>query len=299
MSDEPHHTPSSGDPSLSRLLFWAGMALSLGLLLGALWWANALGNRAQQGVILITPPSGEMRQAPTMAHEKQQGVITPYLGLSINGLTQTQSDAHLPESITPAPPPIQLDAIDMDAPSGTPLGPQTAQLTTAPQNTPPQEDPQEDVEQSDDHVSQKPSEEPAPLALLPMPAITPAPDTSDESAPKEESADARSEGAPERRAVNVAAQEQEYAPPPIPVGASLVQLGSFLEERLALAEWQRLKTRFGAFFRGKTFTLQTATVSGRQRFRLRLSGFANDNETRRFCAAIIAEGGVCIPVHQR
>jgi hypothetical protein len=45
--------------------------------------------------------------------------------------------------------------------------------------------------------------------------------------------------------------------------------------------------------------IQSAESGGRTFYRLRAEGFADEDDARRFCAAITAEGPDCIPVAVR
>jgi hypothetical protein len=50
---------------------------------------------------------------------------------------------------------------------------------------------------------------------------------------------------------------------------------------------------------GKSLVIQPAQSGGKTFFRLRAHGFATDDDTRRFCTAMVAENATCIPVVQR
>jgi len=91
------------------------------------------------------------------------------------------------------------------------------------------------------------------------------------------------------------APEIEIAPEDIPAGTRLAQLGAFDSAEIARAEWDRLAGRFGALMAGKRRVVQAAESGGRKFFRLRVEGFADLDEARSFCAALVAEGQNCIP----
>jgi hypothetical protein len=50
---------------------------------------------------------------------------------------------------------------------------------------------------------------------------------------------------------------------------------------------------------GKSMVVQPALSGGRTFYRLRALGFADEDEARRFCSALLAENATCIPVTQR
>ncbi|WP_438991337.1 SPOR domain-containing protein [Lentibacter sp.] len=82
----------------------------------------------------------------------------------------------------------------------------------------------------------------------------------------------------------------------IPVGTRLVQLGAFDSAEVAGREWERLGTKFGEYMDGKERVIQRAESGGRVFYRLRAMGFADLSDSRRFCAALVAERADCIPV---
>lgn len=85
----------------------------------------------------------------------------------------------------------------------------------------------------------------------------------------------------------------------IPDGTVLVQLGAFDSVELAGGEWLDLASRFEEFMDGKERLIQVATSGGRDFFRLRATGFADLDDARRFCSALVAEDAPCIPVVAR
>ncbi len=115
----------------------------------------------------------------------------------------------------------------------------------------------------------------------------------------------------ERPAVAVAATEKtadsetvasattEVDPQSIPPRTSLAQLGAFESSDLARSEWQRLIARFPEYFGGKSRVIQEANSGGRHFYRLRVQGFDDLSDARRFCSALLAENAACIPVTTR
>lgn len=104
----------------------------------------------------------------------------------------------------------------------------------------------------------------------------------------------------------VAAEEQiasvapsEIDPTTIATGTRLVQLGAFDDDAGARAEWVKLQGQFPELIGAKAMVVQSAQSGGRTFFRLRAHGFADEDEARRFCAALLAENASCIPVAQR
>ncbi len=86
------------------------------------------------------------------------------------------------------------------------------------------------------------------------------------------------------------------APVAIPANATLVQLGAFNTAEEAAAEWETLSGRFAEFMSGKQRVVQEASSGERRFFRLRAMGFDDFDDAGRFCAALVAENALCIPV---
>ena len=91
----------------------------------------------------------------------------------------------------------------------------------------------------------------------------------------------------------------EIDPAAIAPGTLLVQLGAYDNQDEARSEWSRLIGRFSDLMGGKALVVQPAQSGGKTFYRLRAHGFASDDDTRRFCTAMLAENATCIPVVQR
>jgi hypothetical protein len=83
------------------------------------------------------------------------------------------------------------------------------------------------------------------------------------------------------------------------VGSRLAQLGAFESAEVARTEWDRLSTRLGDLLDGKRRVVQRAESGGRTFYRLRVVGFDDLADARRFCSALQAEQAECIPVVTR
>jgi hypothetical protein len=79
-------------------------------------------------------------------------------------------------------------------------------------------------------------------------------------------------------------------------GTRVVQLGAFDSRDVALGEWERLSGRFAPYMEGKQRLVQKARTGGRDFWRLRVVGFADAADARRFCSALLAKDAACIPV---
>ncbi|MGO4853219.1 SPOR domain-containing protein [Phaeovulum sp. W22_SRMD_FR3] len=91
----------------------------------------------------------------------------------------------------------------------------------------------------------------------------------------------------------------DLSPADVPAGTRLVQLGAFDDTEAAHREWDRVVERFDALMAGKRRVVEEAVSGGRTFFRLRVEGFEDLSDSRRFCAALVAEGQNCIPATAR
>jgi SPOR domain len=88
-------------------------------------------------------------------------------------------------------------------------------------------------------------------------------------------------------------------PTTIPDGARLVQLGAYPTADLAREEWDVVAARFADFMQGKSRVIEQAEAGGRIFYRLRVAGFDDLADSRRFCAVLVAGEASCIPVAAR
>ncbi|AOZ71020.1 hypothetical protein LPB142_10810 [Rhodobacter xanthinilyticus] len=124
------------------------------------------------------------------------------------------------------------------------------------------------------------------VAVSPRPLARPGKDFGTEALAAALTREIGGETAPAVREVEAASLKE---------GTRLVQLGAFDTPELARAEWDKAATRFEALMAGKGRVVQEASSGGRTFYRLRVEGFADVDEARRFCAALVAEGQNCIP----
>ncbi len=88
-------------------------------------------------------------------------------------------------------------------------------------------------------------------------------------------------------------------PADIPAGTRLVQLGAFETPEVARAEWRRVAARFDDLMADKARVIEKAQAGGRVFYRLRVHGFKDMSDARRFCSALILKDADCIPVVSR
>lgn len=92
---------------------------------------------------------------------------------------------------------------------------------------------------------------------------------------------------------------RDVDPATILPGTRVVQLGAFDSESIARSEWERLNGRFSAYMADKGRLIQKANSGGRDFWRLRVVGFDDGADARRFCSELLARDAACIPVTVR
>ncbi|MCB2128328.1 MAG: SPOR domain-containing protein [Rhodobacteraceae bacterium] len=78
-------------------------------------------------------------------------------------------------------------------------------------------------------------------------------------------------------------------------GMQLVQIGAFADEAQARLGWERAAVRYGALMSGKRRVVEAAESGGETFYRLRVEGFADAEDARRFCATLRADNAECVP----
>ena len=239
-----------------------GAVLSVALLAGVAFWGYRLAMRDVSGVPVVRALEGPMRVAP----DDPGGMQAAYQGLAVNAVAAEGGAAPAPERIVLAPPPVSLDA------------PEPALVTT-------------DVT---DAVLRRPEPESTPIEVIPasVPGIARSPlprPRPDEDLVAETAA---------RAVLNELSPGAgiEVDPETLTPGTRLVQLGAYEDVDAARAEWEAMASRFAAHMEGKGRVIQAIESGGKTFYRLRVHGFGDEAEARRFCAVLVAENATCIPV---
>jgi hypothetical protein len=313
---------------VQRAMRWTGAAVSVSLVLGLGMWSYKMMVRDVSGVPVIQALNGPIRTAP----DDPGGHKAAHQGLSVNRIAALGEAAPPPDTVTLAPRPAALAAEDV--PMATPPAQRPAALPAqvilasaradeAPRLTPEGADarPTMDAEALN---SRKATD--ARALSESAGTVEAAPETAPRSGNVFGSAlDAalaealgldravirspRPASRPSRAGVQIAAAEASAeeiaalaaAPAPIepddlPPGTRLVQLGAYDDRAEAEAAWEQIEARFGAYLENRQPVIEAAESNGRSFYRLRALGFADEGESRRFCAALLAEQANCIPV---
>lgn len=324
---EMHSTgPARGNGSSGNLATtanWLGAAMSLALVVGVGVWGYRLIVRDVSGVPVVQAIEGPMRVAP----ENPGGQIARHEGLAVNNVAGTGTSAPPPDQIVLAPRPLDITEEDMiltEITDTRALSPREEVALASLREDANSEAPAlalTDIANADDPI--KALADQIAANAKPFTEIAPAPETGvfDTEAEEEDFASAdtipasipgvarslrpaqRPEGlqlaslsAPTPQ---VEAGVAERAPSDIPAGTRLVQFGAFDSPEIAREQWVKLSARFGEYLDGKERVIEEATSGGRVFYRLRAHGFDDLSESRRFCAALVAEGADCIPVVNR
>jgi hypothetical protein len=311
----------------SRWVNLTGAACSVALVVGLVVWGYKLAVRDVNGVPVVRALEGPLRISP----ENPGGDFAVHQGLSVNAVAAVGTAAPLPETVTLAPEETALtaeDAAGLAVLSAAPasavqaIAPQTDVLAVAPAAS---------------DTGLQPVEVAAPAALvIDTPALVDSAPVADNKEPPMPETQAEAVAAalaaaladgdvlaaaadpvaglavaksmrPLARPLRAGASTAAIVPAPvsevaasaIAIGTRLVQLGAFDTDAIARAEWVKLQARFPELIKSKSLVVQPAQSGGRDFYRLRAYGFESEDETRRFCAAMLAENASCIAVTQR
>ncbi|MEO0936805.1 MAG: SPOR domain-containing protein [Pseudomonadota bacterium] len=302
-------TVPEGGNTLKTFTHLTGAALSLALIVGVGVWGYKLIARDVSGIPVVRAAEGEMRIRP----EDPGGQLARNTGLAVNEVAALGTAGAPADTLHLAPEPVELDPADMEtapalpAPVAAPQQPvevalegqSVADIVAALTEGVAPMEPVEPVPEPAAPVVAPTPVEPEPVA--PEPAVQPAVlsgaglNVSLRPVPRPVAA----RPAAPVVATPAPAQTGEIDPSTLAAGTRLAQLGAYDSAEVARSEWARFDARFGSYMAGKDRVVQRAQSGGRTFYRLRVHGFADLAEARRFCAALAAEGQDCIPVVTR
>lgn len=310
----------AGAPGGRRWLAQGGMVLSAALMAGLVFWGYRLAVRQMHGIPAIHAPEGPARVAP----DNPGGELADHQGLAVNMIAAVGEAERTADLLVLAPRPAELS--DTDAASGAlrivtastlaPPPPAAAPGpnvgTVQPSATlramqPSQGQLAEPLEEGLADRQSIPDVEmieagaieaalieagvaPAPAETLvilsvDVPGVTQSPRPLPRPGPAAEPA----------ALAQTPAQAREIDPALLAPGTALVQIGSFDTVADARLGWDATASRFPGIFAGKARVVQAADSGGTTFYRLRVEGFADRDDARRFCAAV--SGAVqCVPV---
>lgn len=300
--------------TFSTLLNWIGALTSLALIAGLSAWGYQLAVRDVSGVPVIVALEGPMRVAP----EDPGGQLAAHQGLAVNAVAADGVAEAPADRLALAPPPTALTDEDLPRsrlaeatpPSADEVLADSADSAEAPAPVSPEAEAlalADRLAEGAEPLSgtiQTPTPE-VPLAEAPQvrvipdsvpgvrlsPRPVPRPDI-DLTARAVALAVASGVGGPAIASIDV-------NPDSLPPGTRLVQLGAFESREIAVQEWDKVVERFDDYIEGRKRVIQRAESGGKTFYRLRVVGFDDISDARRFCAVLVAASANCIPVVTR
>ncbi|VAV90671.1 FIG00992541: hypothetical protein [hydrothermal vent metagenome] len=278
--------------SFKKLTNFVGAGLSLGLMIGVGVWGYKLLVRDVSGIPVVRAATGPMRELP----DDPGGTQMADQGLAVNAVTAVGSAADPADRLILAPPPIELSLEDDAAPVAAPEAVIEAVIEPVPEAV---IEPVSSVSvENAAAVEADQADTVEALAERIAAGVTPIDQAPVIAGGLGTSLRPHLRPASLRQAPAVS-QDTEIEAADIPVGTFMAQLGAYDSAGIARGEWDRLSGRYDSYLTGKTRVIQKATSGGRVFYRLRAMGFADINDARRFCSALIAEGADCISVVSR
>ena len=286
-----HEAAPSAVQSLKKFTNFLGAAVSVGLVVGIGVWGYKLLVRDVSGVPVIRAAEGPMRIQP----EDPGGEEALNQGLAVNNVAAEGAAADPADRLVLAPAPLELTLED----EPIALAEENTNVTpTAEAGEPAPEPDNQDVHLAAvDALVAEIVNEAAPAEADATPEAKVTGGLGSSLRPLLRPASLATAPQPIQAVAEAAALDVDAAS--IPVGTRLAQLGAFESDEIARKEWDRLSRKFGDYLDGKQRVVQKAQSGGRTFYRLRAMGFADLNDARRFCSALVAENAECIPVVTR
>lgn len=310
--------------NLQTIANFAGAAISLALVVGIGVWGYKLLVRDVSGVPVIKAAEGPLRVQP----QDPGGTEFQHQGLAVNDVAAVGTAADPADRLVLAPEPLELSL--EDTPQVATVANEVAEQAAAAQDQTTISEPvaqnEADTEVAALELVDRLAQGVEPLGeLQPAPEVEALPQTETVTATEETAEEAPVTGGlgrslrPQLRPTRVAASTDSVAEAvaasvatasanstsalveasAIPAGTRLAQLGAYESAEVAAQEWTRLSGQFSEYLGDKQQVIQRAQSGGRTFYRLRAMGFADLNDARRFCSALVAENAECIPVVTR
>lgn len=294
----------------SSVASWIGGLCSLALLIGLGFWGYQTIQRDVSGVPVIQALPGPMRVQPA----DPEGLQASHQGLSVNTVQAEGRASEPPAQVVLAPQPLDLSAEGITAatlppPSSSQNG--STAITSAPQPELSSAEQTAAFAALADQLAAEsaplgdlsaptgtaPTAQPALVAPSQLQTISASiPGVAQSPRPPSRPSALRVSAVAPPASAPAALSGLYVDPATIPAGTRLVQFGAFDSPDIARSEWDRLSTRFAEFMDNKRPVVQRALSGGREFHRLRVLGFADVSEARRFCSVFLAENTPCIPV---
>jgi len=268
-----------------------GAVISLAVFVGIVTWGAQTVLRDSSGVPVVRALEGPSRVAP----EDPGGILAPHQGLTVNEVVGSQIIPATNDPLQLAPRPINLQAEDQ---------PIQALLT---RESPADEGPASVVlpEPVMDVAEALVIDDTAERLAAMIATGTLQADVNEPPAAVIPAAAGRGLTQSLRPRLRPFVQVTRQLPRAVPVnipagqiarGAPMAQLGAFGSNAIAQQAWADLSERHGDYLVGKAHVILRAEVSGGTIYRLRVHGFADQEEARRLCTALNRQNAECYSV---
>ena len=282
--------------SLGALLNGSGAVLSLALIAGLGWWSWQLVARDVTGVPVVRALEGPMRVAP----EDAGGQRAQFQGLSVNEIPAGNAAGGVGAELVLAPRPVDLT--DEDIPqaarsvatqSSANPGAQLIEAAWRPDSPTPGTEPA----RTESIATPPPPGSVVAVESSPRPPARPA----SMQRPSGTAASASGDDIAQAVASNVALRTspqigREVDPATLTPGTRLVQLGTYPSADDARTAWASIAQRFNPLLDDRGRVIESAHSGGSVFYRLRVHGFEDEADSRRFCAVLLGQNNDCIPV---
>ncbi|NOX40207.1 MAG: SPOR domain-containing protein [Alphaproteobacteria bacterium] len=275
----------------SGLTNWMGAAVSIFLVFGLVTWGYRLTMRDVTDVPVVRAMAGPFRVQPA----DPGGAIVAHQGLAVNVVQAGGAAAQPADLVVLAPPPLKLNDQDVTMAQLRPLPKNltdvSAQTSSVDENTL--------IENAIKTAVREASNAPLGAAAVKL-ALLPGVKTSPRPRPRilVTSLDVNGNSIKET-AQALSASTVDVSASSVVAGTRLVQLGAFDDQASAIKEWDYIVRKNGDLIGGRKRLIQKSESGGRSFYRLRMVGFTDRGDSRRFCSALLARGTPCIPVTAR
>lgn len=308
LGDPEDHAEASVNP-LKSVVNIAGALLSLGLVIGIGIWGYKLVVRDVSGVPVVRALEGPMRVQP----QDPGGRPADHQGLAVNTVAAEGSAAAPADRLVLAPRPVELTDEDKPLNAGQPTEltaeEPLAEASAAQEEAEPNSV-DELVRQLSERLTREQQAQEAQIetvaAIVPQPSPEPLPQIGVNADPAvlnmpglKRSLRPLARPVRQEPATTGTASVIDVDAATVPAGTRLAQLGAYESDEIARKEWDRFAAQFSDYMGDKKRVIQKASSGGRSFYRLRVMGFADLSDTRRFCSVLTAQRVDCIPVTSR
>ncbi len=266
-----------------------GAAISLAVFIGISGWAVKTMLRDASGVPTVRAMEGPMTVRP----DDPGGVEAAHLGLSVNRVSGTSEVAETP-AVQLAPQPDVLAEEDVAGALLAADRPEARPAVFANET-------QDQLVQAAvaDALQATDLEATSGVAQVGVPVAHLRPRGRPQGLVRASVAASAPQAAPAAAPAQVVEAAAQTPVNTVPAGTRLAQLGAYESRALAEREWLRISGKNANFFTGKTHVVQEASKNGKLFYRLRVVGFSDASDARRFCSALISKNLACYPVVMR